>query len=142
MNKLPTVCCVIVLDKDNNILLVKRGREPHMNKWSLISGTGYTKKEKTLEEGVVDEVFGDIGVLPLNIKKLFSIRIDSQEVVVFIAYVNRDGVIAIPPYVVDICWCTKEEISSFRDLAFDHEAILEKFTTEPDYFSTLRIDSL
>lgn len=49
MNTIPTVCCVIVVNNDNRILLIKRGRDPYVNKWSLISGIGYIKKGITIE---------------------------------------------------------------------------------------------
>jgi 8-oxo-dGTP diphosphatase len=127
MNILPTVCCVIVLDDNNKILLIKRGREPYKNNWSLISGIGYIKKGKSLEEGVIDEVVGDVTALPTNIKKLFSINKDSQEVAVFSAQVNKEEVASASPHVTDMKWCNEDELSNFNELAFDHGEILMKY---------------
>jgi ADP-ribose pyrophosphatase YjhB (NUDIX family) len=132
MNSLPAVCCVIVSDQDNRILLIKRGRDPYLNKWSLISGIGYIKKGKTPEEGVVDEVVGDVSALPTNIKNLFSIYSDSQKVIVFSAQVNKEKTIIASPHVTDLKWCTEDELGNFDDLAFDHGEILKKYLSTRD----------
>jgi len=132
MNTSPTVCCVIVLDEDGRILLIKRGRDPYVNKWSLISGIGYAKKGKAVEEGVVDEVIGDIMALPINIKKLFSIYDDSQKVVVFSAQVKNGETILASSHVTDWKWCAEGELGNFDDLAFDHGNILKKYLSARD----------
>ncbi len=132
MNIQPTVCCVIVLDRDKRILLIKRGKDPYVNKWSLVSGIGYIKRGMTPKEGVVDEVAGDITALPTNIKKIFSICNDSQEVVVFTAQVKNDETILVLPHVIDLKWCTEGELDNFDDLAFEHEDILKKYLSARD----------
>ncbi len=103
------------------------GREPFINKWSLVSGVGYAKKRKTVEEGVIDEVSWDIRAIPFDIKKLFSINKNSQKMVVFSAKVNEEHVAPTPPHVVDIKWCTDDELRNFEDLAFEHQYVLKRY---------------
>lgn len=128
MNTSPIVCCVIVLNENNEILLIKRGKEPYINKWSLISGIGYSKKGMTPIEGVVDEVVGDVTALPFNIKNLFSVQDNSQIVLVFSAQVNKSEVIPVSPYVSELKWFTKNELRNLDNLAFDHEEVLNGYT--------------
>lgn len=127
MSALPTVCCVIVLDKDQRILLIKRGKDPHMNKWALISGVGYAKKGMTCEEGVIDEVTGDIATPPTTVKRLFLVEDTSQEVLVFSAEIDKDCMKPVLPHATGAKWISPDELDNHDDLAFGHTKILKRY---------------
>lgn len=98
-----------------------------MNKWALVSGVGYAKKGKTIEEGVVDEVVGDVVATPSQIKRLSSLDDNSQEVIVFSAQVNVNEVVPVAPHANGLMWCDESEFPDLSDLAFDHGEILSRY---------------
>jgi len=127
----PDVCCVIVQNHSGEILLIKRGREPYKDMWSLISGIGYTKQGLSLEDGVKTEVIGDIKVVPENTKHLFDIVDDNlQKVSVYSAEVGNQEILPQKPYVTEVKWFNIKDISSLVQLAFGHNRVLSKFTEQ------------
>ena len=121
------VCCVVCLNEDGKILLIKRGREPYKNTWALIGGVGYAKKDLTPAQGVFDEVTGDVLAEPTSVEYLFTLSNEDVEIQVFKANVDSGKVAAQAPYVLDIKWCTVNEIKELGELAFEHSIILKKF---------------
>lgn len=117
--------CVVVLNSKDELLFIKRGREPYENQWALISGIGYIKKGLSLEEGVADEVMGDVGIKPTDIKFLFSL----EDTLVYEAKVDEHEVSPQPPHVLDSTWKSINQTSELGPLAFEHEEILEKYQT-------------
>jgi len=58
-NPIPAVACVI-LNKDNEILIIKRLVEPQPNKWALPSG--YVEINQSPEQAAVDEMLEETGL--------------------------------------------------------------------------------
>ncbi len=75
---------------------------------------------------------GDVGALPTNIKKQFSISNNSQEVIVFSAEINSEEAVPVPPHALELQWCTKDEARDLNDLAFEHVMILKKYLSARD----------
>lgn len=122
------VCCVICLNKNKEVLLIKRGKEPFRDKWSLISGVGYAKKKLTPEQGVHDEVVWDVTAQPFEIEYLFTVTGDYSEIKVFKADVEQQDVVPREPDVLDAQWCSLDEVSKLDELGFEHSEILRKFS--------------
>jgi ADP-ribose pyrophosphatase YjhB (NUDIX family) len=127
MTQLPPVCCVIVTNSNQEVLLIRRARDPHKNHWALISGIGYSKKGLSLEEGVTDEVEGDIGTPPFDVKRLFTVKDGKQDIVVFQASIDEDSVSLNPKFVKEYVWKSREDLSQAGDFAFNHREILDKY---------------
>jgi ADP-ribose pyrophosphatase YjhB (NUDIX family) len=128
MEKIPTVCCVIIINKKEEILFIKRGRDPYKGQWALISGIGYAKQGLTIEEATEIEVFGDIKVRPFNIKKLFKINDKHQDIVVFEASVDEKKISPVAPYAEDYIWKSLNKIIELGDLAFDNQKVLQRYS--------------
>lgn len=129
MNEKPApVCCVICLNSSNEVLFIKRGKEPFRDKWSLISGIGYAKKKLTPEQGVHDEVMWDVAAQPFKIEYLFTVSGDDSEIKVFKAEVEPQDVAPREPDVLDTQWCTLNEVSKLGELGFEHSEILQRFS--------------
>jgi 8-oxo-dGTP diphosphatase len=68
----PIVGVAAVVIQDNQVLLVRRGREPLKGKWSLPGGA--LELGESLEEGVVREVFEEccVNVHPIAVVEVFD----------------------------------------------------------------------
>ena len=53
---------VAIIHENDKVLMIKRAREPHKNKWALPGGFGALKTEKNLIKAVKKEIYGDMGV--------------------------------------------------------------------------------
>jgi ADP-ribose pyrophosphatase YjhB (NUDIX family) len=122
------VCCVICINENGEILLIKRGKEPFRDKWSLISGVGYAKKNLTPEQGVYDEVVWDVIAQPFEVEYLFAITGDESEIQVFKAEVEPQDVAPREPDVPDAQWYSLDEVSKLGELGFEHSEILRMFS--------------
>jgi ADP-ribose pyrophosphatase YjhB (NUDIX family) len=56
------IISAIIHENFKKILLIKRKREPFVNKWSLMGGAGALKKEKDPNKAIILEVYQDLGV--------------------------------------------------------------------------------
>jgi ADP-ribose pyrophosphatase YjhB (NUDIX family) len=130
MRKYKTVCALVINNK-NDILLIKRGREPFKGYWSLISGLGESKKGIKPEIGVVEEVNCDLQTNSFNGDYLFSIPIKgdnfTDEVVVFVGKVNEAEIKINPPFSLEYKWVSEKDTDTFENLAFEHTKVIKKY---------------
>ncbi len=123
--------CAIITNEQNQILLIKRGREPFLGHWALISGIGATKKGLPPEKAVIDEVKCDLQTLFFEHKLLFTLPVLNDnfvnEVSVFIGKVAESKIIMHPPFSLEYKWFSPNEIRNMAPLAFSHNKIIEKF---------------
>ena len=130
MKKYKTVCAIVIND-NNEILLIKRGREPYRGYWGLISGIGESKKGIGPEIGVVEEVNCDLQTNSFEGKYLLSIPIEgdalTDEVVIFVGKVNDAEIKMNPPFSLDYKWVSEKDTESFENLAFEHTKIIKEF---------------
>ena len=130
MKKYKTACAIIVNNK-GEILLSKRGREPFKGYWALISGIGGSKKGLTHEIGVIKVVSADLGTNSFQGKYLFSLPIKkdemTDEVIVFMGKINEDEIKIQPKFSQGIKWVSKNKIEEFKNLAFEHSQIINKY---------------
>lgn len=130
VKKYRTTCAIVVNNKDQ-VILIKRGRDPYKNYWGLISGIGESKKGIKPEIGVVEEVNCDLQTKSFKGKQLFTLPIknDNQtdEVVVFEGKVNETEIKIRPPFSIDYKWVSENEVDSLGKLAFEHKKILKKY---------------
>ncbi len=131
MKKLTTTCAIITNNKDE-ILLVKRGREPYKGKWSLISGIGESRKGLLPEEAILGEVRGDIGAKFLNSERVLSMGIGgdqlTDEVIIFRGNIEESEIKLKPIYSEEYKWIPLDK-ALLEDLAFEHNDILEEYIT-------------
>jgi len=126
-----TTICAIVESNQGEILLTKRNREPFRGKWALFSGIGESKKGIPSKIGVVEEVNCDLGTSTFKGKFLFSLPIEndpaSDKVDVFAGKINENEIKVQPEFSQGIKWSSKSDKNSFKNLAFEHSKIIEKY---------------
>ncbi|MFH0936741.1 MAG: NUDIX domain-containing protein [Candidatus Daviesbacteria bacterium] len=128
--KYKTVCAIII-NKKNEILLTKRARKPFKGKWAIISGIGESIKGTSPEIGVIEEVNCDLGTKSYRGTYLFSLPVvgdkKTDEMVVFAGTINEQEVNINPEYSEGIKWVPESQRDEFKDLAFGHSQIIEKY---------------
>lgn len=130
MKKIKAVCAILVNNK-NEMLLIKRGREPFAKSWALISGIGESKKGIPPEIGVIEEVNCDLQTNSFKGKYAFSIPVKNDrfadEVVVFVGRVNESEIKVRPPFSLDFKWVSEKKIKTLTNLAFNHAKIIKEY---------------
>jgi ADP-ribose pyrophosphatase YjhB (NUDIX family) len=128
MTKFKTTCAVILND-NNEVLLIKRGRNPHKGMWAFVSGIFETGKGYPPDEAVKREVAWDLGTSSFNGKRLFSFPIENDEetdeVIVYTGKINESEIHLKPGFSEDIQWVPIEQ-AVHQNLAFEHSGIIKK----------------
>ncbi len=129
--KYKTTSAIIVNDA-NEILLIKRGREPFKDCWSLVGGIGESRKGRLPEEVICNEVLWDLGTKFLNSRFLFSVPVENDErtdeVLVFVGNVDESEIQTRPGYTDDHSWFSLEKIEEYKDtLAFENFEIIDRY---------------
>jgi len=126
-----TTVCAIVINNKNEILLTKRQREPFKNHWALFSGIGESKKGIPSNIGVVEEVNCDLRTESFKGKFIFSLPIEndrmSNKVDVYVGNINESEININPEFSAGIKWVSTKDTEAFKDLAFEHSKIIEKY---------------
>lgn len=129
MEKIQATCAIVINDK-NQLLLIKRGREPFAGYWALISGIGETKKGMVPEQAVLGEVECDLQTA-FDGEFLFTIPIHNDkfvyETVVFIGKVDGSKIKINPPFSLDYKWFSLDKIKKLGRLAYEHNEIIDKY---------------
>jgi XTP/dITP diphosphohydrolase len=122
--------CAILLNKENEVLLIKRGREPYKGMWALVSGIGETRKGLEPAEAVVGEIEWDLGTRSFIGKELFTLPSENNtvadEVVVFAGTINETEIALKPGFSEELRWIPAAEAKNEK-LAFEHTQILQKY---------------
>lgn len=130
-----------------NVLLIKRGIEPHMGKWAFPGG--FLNMDETAEDGARRELEEETGVSNIYIEQLqtfTAVDRDPRErvlTIAFLAFVSQDDYNVIGGD--DAAEAQWFPVSNHPELAFDHEEILHvalerlrwKITYEPLAFRLL-----
>ncbi len=117
----------IVLKKDE-VLLVKRGREPFKGMWSFPGGVGGFKRTDNPDEAVKGEVEYDTG---RNFKgKFFTMNFENfgkpTVVLYYVGEIDGEPVKPIGKNVIEVKYFSIEEALKMK-LGFKHEEILRKY---------------
>lgn len=125
------IACAIVVNKDGDVLLTKRAREPFKGYWALPSGIGESKKGIETAIGVREEVRCDLSTNTFEGKFLFSIPIENDpETVatdVYVGHVNEDELKTVPEFSQGYKWVKVNNTEEFKNLAYEHTKIISKY---------------
>ncbi len=126
--KQPLLVTAAIIADQNNVLLVKRAREPFKGYWSFIGGIGGFEHSSDPEEVVKMEVKGDIQCLfhPIFFGYSYYNSSDIKSIVLYFYGSITGTPIINPRYVSEYKWFSMEEAVNL-ELAFDHQAILKRF---------------
>lgn len=125
-----TVDCVVFrsFQEQNQILLVKRGKEPFLNSWALPGG--FLENEETLEECAFRELKEETGIGNLFLKQLHAYSDPNRDprgrvvTVSFYAVVQPFGHQLVPTE--DVSEAKWWDVDALPSLAFDHKKIVQK----------------
>lgn len=125
--------CAIIINKNNQLLLIKRRREPFANHWALISGIGFTKQGLPPSNAVLNEVKSDINSTFSGLE-IFCIPVENDdyiyETVVFLGKIDEHEIKLNQTDVSDFKWCSIDAISDLGKLAYEHNEIIDKYIKE------------
>lgn len=128
--KYTTACAIIENDKDE-ILLSARGREPHKDKWALISGIGASVNGMESAAGVIQEVKADLGTGSFQGKFFLSLPLKndpkSDRVDIYVGKIDESEIKINPVYSSGIKWVSIKNTDQFQNLAFEHSEIIKKY---------------
>ena len=117
---------IAVISHDNHILLIKRGREPHKDKWALPGG--HVEMDETVLEAATRELKEETGFITSNSIRLLNVysRIDRdpRDRYVSVAYwtkVFSRETLTPGDDAADAKWF---HIKDLPELAFDHKEII------------------
>ena len=132
MKKFKTTCALI-LNKNNEVLLIKRGRDPFKNFWALISGIGESKKGLPPDEAIKGEITWDLGTKSFVGSRVFSLPIENDEItdeiIVYAGQINESEIVLKPGFSEETKWVSLEQAIQ-QQLAFEHVKIIEKYLTQ------------
>ncbi len=132
MQKFKTTCA-IVLNKNNEALLIKRGREPFKDYWALVSGIGESKKGVPPDDAIKGEIAGDLGTKSFVGSQIFSLPVKNDEttdeVIVYVGRINESEIVFKPGYSEDFRWVAMDKLV-LENLAFEHTDIIKKYLNE------------
>ncbi len=127
------VTVALIFDKTKeNILLVKRARDPYRNYWSFPSGVGFSRFEDDPKKAVVKEVESDINCA-FSVNGLvteFQETLTDNALPIYVYYGKINGQPIINrEYILQVRWFHFEEARR-ETLAFEHNKILNKFVKD------------
>ncbi len=116
-----------VMDKDLNVLLIKRAIDPFKGRWAIPGG--FIKFNESLEEAAKRELFEETGVKDIYLEQLYTFgdpKRDPRTRVVTVSYfalINQnDAIIKASSDATEVKWFS---IYNLPELAFDHKKIIE-----------------
>ncbi len=126
-----TVDCVVFgldLDEDDlEVLLIRRGLQPFVNRWALPGG--FVRMDETLEEAALRELEEETGLSKVFLEQLYTFGAldrDPRERIVTVAYYAlvklSDHKVKAATDACDAAWFS---IHDLPELAFDHRQIFE-----------------
>jgi len=116
----PKVAAVVIVKKQDKILLVKRSIEPHLGKWSLLSG--YVNRGEKVEEAAIREVKEEVHI-DVSITELQGVYSGLSPVVIVVFHaVHNSGELSISNEVSDFKWVKNDEIPELPFI-YDQEII-------------------
>ena len=128
------VACAIILNHKNQVLFIKRGRDPFLHHWALISGMGGFEGGSSPEQAVAREVECDIRTSLLNTKFefVFFVPDDSRvtEIIVYSGSVHQPSIRTHPPFSLEYTWRTLENYKNLGQLAFEYTEIMKRFWSD------------
>ena len=126
-NEIATVIVIFgIIDKQLNILLVKRSGEPENNKWALPGGLWSGKKK--LQETATDKLLSETGAKDVYLEQLFTLSGLNKNnpkslAVCYFALVNEKNVQLREEDAWQPKWFNANEIV---DLAFENNFVIER----------------
>lgn len=116
----PKLVTIAIIEKDNKVLLIKRGNEPELGKWAFPGGAGAFKYTSNPEKAVNIEVNYDLNVkfIPEKLLNIFYRKDDTP--ILAMTYIGKiEGEIKInKASVMEYRLVNKDELGK-TDLAFD-----------------------
>jgi len=129
INKAKTTCALILDDK-NNVLLIKRGRDPYNGCWALVSGVFESRKGLPPNDAIKKEIEWDLGTSSFTGSQIFSMPIlqdaITDEIIVYAGHINVEDIKLKPEFSEEIRWVPLTEASQ-ESLAFEHAKIIEEY---------------
>lgn len=114
----PKLAVVVLIEKHDSLLLVKRDIKPHVGRWSFPSG--FVDRGEKVEDAAVREVWEETG-LDVQIGPLIGLYSHAEDPVVLAVYIaisKRSEPIA-GPETQAVCWFPTNKLPS---LPFHHDA--------------------
>jgi 8-oxo-dGTP diphosphatase len=126
-----TVDCIIYRKNEQNIdevLLIKRGKEPFKNQWALPGG--FIEIDEELEDAARRELFEETGIVQNQLKQLFTIGTVDRDprhrtigVIYSGIYESGNNIVRAGDDANEVGWFAIDKLSR---LAFDHNEIISK----------------
>lgn len=125
-----TVDAVIIRKNDvsDDILLIKRGREPFKDMWALPGG--FIEIDEELDVAVKRELFEETGIIHHNLRQLFTVGTVGRDPryrtisVVYGGFFDGNNMsIKAGDDATAAVWF---QVSSLPELAFDHKDVIKK----------------
>jgi len=113
----PKIAVGVLVDRDGQLLLVRRNHAPALGSWAFPSG--FVDAGEVLEEAAVREVFEETGV-EVRLDGLIGAYSEAGETVVFIAYAGTAvaGEAIVGPEAIEVGWFPPDQLPS---LGFTHD---------------------
>lgn len=123
----PKTTALAIIEKDENILLIKRNNEPYKGYWALPGG--HIEENELAEEAVKREIKEETnlefnGQFFTYSDEVFPGKNWHAVALVFVGH--GEGDVRIDDESTEFRWCSLEEIESI-DLAFNHKKALEDY---------------
>lgn len=129
---MPAVTVDAVIIRKNNVsedvLLIKRGREPFKDMWALPGG--FIEIDEELENAVKRELFEETGIVHKNLRQLFTVgtvgrdpRYRTISVVYTGLFDEKNMKVCAGDDASEAAWFS---ITELPEMAFDHKDVIEK----------------
>ncbi len=127
MNTQPLLATAALVVRDQEIFLLKRGREPYKYQWGFPGGIGGFKKTADPLEAIVEEVKGDVGCEFRG--EFFTYNYSDKEgptVTLFYVGSIHGELQPVCKNVLEAKYFLLEDARRM-ELAFDHSVVLERY---------------
>jgi mutator protein MutT len=116
----------ILRDNNGNILFVKRVKNPEKNKWSLPGGKVEAKENP--EEAIIREIKEELSLSIVPTFTFYKADFRSVEgiycLVLYFSGIWKGKIIAKTDEISDYKYFSKNDITSSKEIGFDHQEVL------------------
>jgi 8-oxo-dGTP diphosphatase len=121
-----------VIDNKLNVLIVKRAQHPRRGQWALPGGYINLSADKTIDDAAHRKLAEKTGVTNAHLEQVVSVGSNTRDprgwsvTIAYMALVSADAVVLRKDdSSEEVVWAPVDQLDKSRDLAFDHNKILE-----------------